>query len=95
VIEYFYFLVDLYIIYSLLALELEAFTRTMQQLLQDTQERLVYRTNIYIQTNIIKYSPAPGDLAYPEKLEMMEVSIPIDASRLYELLSIFRVLLRI
>ena len=45
----------------------------MQQLLQDTQERLVYRTNIYIETNIIGYVPASGDLAYPEKLLMMEV----------------------
>ena len=46
----------------------------MQLLLEDTQERLVYRCNIYIQTNIAGYSPAAGDLAYPEKLEMMKVS---------------------
>lgn len=54
--------------------ELEAFLNAMRQLLQDCQERLVYRTNIYIQTNIVGYCPASGDLAYPEKLEMMEVS---------------------
>ncbi|KAK6309564.1 hypothetical protein J4Q44_G00194450 [Coregonus suidteri] len=39
---------------------------------EDVQERLVYRTHIYIQTDIIGYNPAPGDLAYPEQLEMME-----------------------
>lgn len=53
--------------------ELVSFAKMMQQLLQDTQERLVYRTNIYIETNIIGYVPASGDLAYPEKLLMMEV----------------------
>jgi len=42
-------------------------------MLEDVQERLVYRTHIYIQTDIIGYKPAPGDLAYPDKLEMMEV----------------------
>lgn len=44
-------------------------------MLEDVQERLVYRTHIYIQTDIIGYKPAPGDLAYPEKLEMMEVRV--------------------
>lgn len=53
--------------------ELESFVKAMRQLLQDTQERLVYRCNIYIETNILNYSPASGDLAYPEKLEMMKV----------------------
>lgn len=43
-------------------------------MLEDVQERLVYRTHIYIQTDITGYKPAPGDLAYPDKLEMMEVS---------------------
>ena len=44
----------------------------MDQLLQDIQERLVYKSNVYVQENIAGYRPAPGDLAYPEKLEMME-----------------------
>lgn len=44
----------------------------MQQFLQDCQERLVYKCNLYVQENIAAYKPAPGDLAYPEKLEMME-----------------------
>ena len=44
-----------------------------RQMLEDVQERLVYRASIYVQTDILAYKPAPGDLAYPEKLEMMEV----------------------
>ncbi|XP_069558770.1 conserved oligomeric Golgi complex subunit 3 isoform X2 [Brachyistius frenatus] len=54
------------------ATQLGAFDAVVKQMLEDVQERLVYRTHIYIQTDIIGYNPAPGDLAYPEKLEMME-----------------------
>uniref|UniRef100_A0A3Q4MJ41 Conserved oligomeric Golgi complex subunit 3 n=1 Tax=Neolamprologus brichardi TaxID=32507 RepID=A0A3Q4MJ41_NEOBR len=54
------------------AAQLGAFDAVVKQMLEDVQERLVYRTHIYIQTDIIGYKPAPGDLAYPEKLEMME-----------------------
>jgi len=54
--------------------QLGAFDTVVQQMLEDVQERLVYRTHIYIQTDITGYNPAPGDLAYPEKLEMMEAS---------------------
>lgn len=42
-------------------------------MLMDMQERLVYRTYIYIRSDILQYSAAQGDLAYPEKLEMMQV----------------------
>ena len=42
-------------------------------MLEDVQERLVYRTYIYIRAEILNYNPAGGDLAYPEKLQMMEV----------------------
>eukprot|EP00096_Caligus_rogercresseyi_P001537 TRINITY_DN1251_c0_g2_i1.p1 TRINITY_DN1251_c0_g2~~TRINITY_DN1251_c0_g2_i1.p1 ORF type:complete len:839 (-),score=223.63 TRINITY_DN1251_c0_g2_i1:847-3363(-) len=49
----------------------DSFHKVMSQLLQDVQERLVYRAYIYIQTDISGYIPAKGDLAYPEKLEMM------------------------
>lgn len=56
-----------------LATQLGAFDTVVKQMLEDVQERLVYRTHIYIQTDITGYKPAPGDLAYPEKLEMMEV----------------------
>ena len=41
-------------------------------MLEDVQERLVYRTNIYIKTDILGFSPSSGDLAYPDKLIMME-----------------------
>ncbi|TNN04252.1 hypothetical protein fugu_001281 [Takifugu bimaculatus] len=54
------------------AAQLGAFDAVVKQMLEDVQERLVYRTHIYIQTDILGYKPAPGDLAYPEKLEMME-----------------------
>uniref|UniRef100_A0A671TMB8 Conserved oligomeric Golgi complex subunit 3 n=1 Tax=Sparus aurata TaxID=8175 RepID=A0A671TMB8_SPAAU len=54
------------------AAQLGAFDAVVKQMLEDVQERLVYRTHIYIQTDIMGYNPAPGDLAYPEKLEMME-----------------------
>lgn len=55
--------------------ELESFVKAMKVLLQDTQERLVYRCNIYIENNILNYVPASGDLAYPQKLEMMKVHL--------------------
>lgn len=41
-------------------------------LLQDIQERLVFRANLYFVTDISEYKPSPGDLAYPEKLKQME-----------------------
>lgn len=53
--------------------QLGAFAAGVKQMLEDVQERLVYRTHIYIQTDITGYKPAPGDLAYPDKLVMMEV----------------------
>ena len=54
--------------------QLGAFESICSQMLQDVQERLVYRTYIYIRHEILHYNPAQGDLAYPEKLQMMEVS---------------------
>ncbi|XP_021942547.1 conserved oligomeric Golgi complex subunit 3 isoform X2 [Zootermopsis nevadensis] len=51
---------------------LEAFGQVAWQLLQDVQERLVFRAHCYLQSDILHYKPAAGDLAYPEKLEMME-----------------------
>ncbi|KAL7741107.1 hypothetical protein ACLKA6_018140 [Drosophila palustris] len=51
---------------------LEAFATIAHQLLQDVQERLVFRAHLYLQSDIQNYNPSSGDLAYPEKLEMME-----------------------
>ena len=48
-------------------------------MLMDMQERLVYRTYIYIRSDILQYSAAQGDLAYPEKLEMMQVHVSCDS----------------
>merc|ERR1740128_156098 len=52
--------------------QLVSFHRVISQLLADVQERLVYRAHIYVQNDILGYKPVGGDLAYPEKLEMME-----------------------
>ncbi len=52
--------------------ELGAFEVIVKQMLEDVQERLVYRTNIYIKSDILGFNPSQGDLAYPEKLQMME-----------------------
>ena len=56
-----------------LAEHLAAFESVCSQMLEDVQERLVYRTHIFIRQEILNYKPAQGDLAYPEKLVMMEV----------------------
>ena len=52
--------------------KLTSFKRVTTQMLADVQERLVYRTSVYIRSDILGYNPSPGDLAYPDKLEMME-----------------------
>ncbi|XP_050440458.1 conserved oligomeric Golgi complex subunit 3 [Adelges cooleyi] len=51
---------------------LEVFGSVAELLLQDVQERLVFRANLYFVTDIADYKPSPGDLAYPEKLKQME-----------------------
>lgn len=60
-------------LFSISAQELSSFGNVCRQMLMDMQERLVYRTYIYIRSDILQYSAAQGDLAYPEKLEMMQV----------------------
>lgn len=37
-------------------------------LLEDIQQRLVYRAQKYILSDIAGYAHSPGDLAYPDKL---------------------------
>ncbi|CAF3786784.1 unnamed protein product [Rotaria magnacalcarata] len=54
------------------AKELSTFETVCTQMLEDVQERLVYRTQVYIRNEILGYKPSPGDIAYPEKLEMMQ-----------------------
>lgn len=44
-----------------------------RQLSQDVSERLVFRANVFFQHDLSAYVPSPGDLAYPEKLEQLEV----------------------
>ncbi|CAF0746344.1 unnamed protein product [Brachionus calyciflorus] len=42
------------------------------QMLEDVQERFVYRTHIYIREEILNYNCSSGDISYPEKLEIMQ-----------------------
>ncbi|XP_058796417.1 conserved oligomeric Golgi complex subunit 3 isoform X2 [Phymastichus coffea] len=51
---------------------LQGFGNICLQLLHDVQERLVFRAHLYLQSDVVGYNPSPGDLAYPEKLKMME-----------------------
>jgi hypothetical protein len=44
------------------AQELKAFEVVCRQMLMDIQERFVYRTYIYIKSDILSYAPAQGDL---------------------------------
>ena len=44
-----------------------------RSLLADVQQRLIYRAHVYIKSQIHDYEPSTGDIAYPEKLEMIEV----------------------
>ncbi|XP_072394183.1 conserved oligomeric Golgi complex subunit 3 [Diabrotica undecimpunctata] len=52
--------------------ELTKFVEVIKQLWQDVEERLVFRTNVFFQYDLLNYKPSPGDLAYPEKLEQIE-----------------------
>ncbi|KAJ7330669.1 Golgi transport complex subunit 3 [Desmophyllum pertusum] len=47
--------------------ELAAFEVVILQMMEDVQERLVYRAQAYIETDIQKYSPAPGGFGLPRK----------------------------
>lgn len=51
---------------------LQKYVEVIRQLLQDVEERLVFRTNVFFQHDLLGYKPSSGDLAYPEKLEQME-----------------------
>lgn len=61
--------------------EMGSFGNIITQMLQDVQQRLVYRAQKFIDSDIRGYSPAAGDLAYPEKLILTEeLTIPVDAA---------------
>ncbi|VDN02132.1 unnamed protein product [Thelazia callipaeda] len=47
------------------------FVRIMSELVGDVAERIVYRACLFAQSDIISFVPSSGDLAYPEKLEMI------------------------
>ncbi|CAL8073324.1 unnamed protein product [Calicophoron daubneyi] len=64
-----YELTEEYIVNS--QLDMTAFAELCATLLADVQERLIFRSHIYIKSQILGYDPSPGDLSYPEKLEMM------------------------
>lgn len=53
------------------------FVRVLSELVGDATERLVYRAQLYAEADILRYNPASGDLAYPEKLQMMQVSVVV------------------
>ena len=57
------------------ATDLSAFGSVCTAILQDVQERFIYRAHIYIRNEILNYRPSVGDLAYPDKLLMMQVLI--------------------
>lgn len=45
----------------------------------------MFRAHVHFQSDILQYNPSPGDLAYPEKLQMMEVSgLPTSLQQFYE-----------
>uniref|UniRef100_A0A915B293 Conserved oligomeric Golgi complex subunit 3 n=1 Tax=Parascaris univalens TaxID=6257 RepID=A0A915B293_PARUN len=47
------------------------FVRVMRELVLDIAERIFYRAVLYAESDVANYQPSPGDLAYPEKLVMM------------------------
>lgn len=51
---------------------LSRYVEVIRQLLEDVEERLVFRTNVFFKHDLNDYRPSPGDLAYPEKLQQME-----------------------
>lgn len=49
----------------------ECFQSTMNALVEDIQERMVFRAEVFIQESILDYKPSRGDLAYPEKFDLV------------------------
>jgi hypothetical protein len=51
-----------------------AFLSVAEQMLQDVQQRLAFRTQAYTQSDITGYMPSPSDLDYPKKLTVAPVA---------------------
>jgi len=49
----------------------EPYQNVMSILAEDVQERMVFRAEVFIQESVLDYKPSTGDLAYPEKLEIV------------------------
>eukprot|EP00124_Ichthyophonus_hoferi_P004781 Ihof_evm2s575 gene=Ihof_evmTU2s575 len=48
---------------------MDAFANVIGQILEDLQDRLVYRSQAYLRLDVGSYQPTPEDLNYPDKLE--------------------------
>ena len=66
--QYFTIQNPMMLLYLCSGCELAAFGGVVRQMLEDVQQRIVFRAQRYIQTDIRGYNPASGDLAYPDKL---------------------------
>lgn len=49
----------------------DIFQNTMSMLAEDIQERMIFRAEVFMKESVLDYSPSSGDLAYPEKLELL------------------------
>lgn len=49
----------------------ESYQKTLSALAEDIQERMAFRAEVFIQESVLDYKPSQGDLAYPEKLEVV------------------------
>ena len=52
----------------------------LQMILQDAQTRLVFKAQSVVQSNIMYYSPQPGELKYPQRITGASLYVPWDDS---------------
>ena len=48
--------------------EVIAFVNVVQQMLEDVQERLVYKAQAMLDNEVKGFTPTPSDLNYPDRL---------------------------